>query len=196
MVVQTGFASDLNISASRVQEFYRANWQRKIALSDAAFYDWQFMSPPSHDGRDKCVIALIDGEIVGAMGLTERPFHFSDQVCTGAELTTWVVDKAFKGGGSGARILLFIKDQYDVLIGMGISGDALPIYMRSGFRYLKSIPRFLKILDLDGVSDFCEHDKLADKLIRKWLPDNAFSGSCQEIVWSDEPSDRLISGNR
>lgn len=63
------------------------------------------------------------------MGLNKRIFYSAGQCLNGAELTTWVVDKQVKGSGAGAKILNFITDNFTVLFGMGISQDALPIYL-------------------------------------------------------------------
>ena len=152
MNLDIGFASDLGVTPELIQEFYQTQWKRNIALSDNNFYCWQFINPPKNEKKDSCVVAVRDGKIFGVMGLNKRDFILSKTLYNGAELTTWaVVDTSIKRGGIGAKILHFILEKFDVLIGMGITDDALSIYLRSGFRYLKSIPRFIKIMDTEQV---------------------------------------------
>ncbi|MGE5490530.1 MAG: hypothetical protein ACM31P_04520 [Actinomycetota bacterium] len=170
MSLQIGSVSELNLDSARVPGFYAANWQRKIALSNEEFYRWQFMSLPRAPGIDSCVVAY-DPErdaIAGVMGLNPRPFHLGGKVVNGAELTTWVVAEAYRSTGAGAKILGHIQSSYDALIGMGISAMALPVYMRSGFRYLAAIPRFVRVYDFDAVSAVAVVDSVAKKLARQW----------------------------
>lgn len=57
----------------------------------------------------------------------------------------------------------YLKKKYDVLVGMGITLDALPVYLRSGFRYMKAIPRYVHIINWDNVKGFIECTPLARK---------------------------------
>jgi len=194
MNIQVGFSSDLSIDPSVVQDFYRTHWLRKIALSDDAFYRWQFISPPSNELTDSCVIAITDGKIIGVMGLNKRDFFLSDKKRHGAELTTWVVDKSVKGGGVGAKILRFILDNFEVLIGMGISEEALPIYLRLGFRYLQSIPRFVRVIDAESILPISKYADYARKIINRQLPSfETIDFECVE--WRNATSTPKITGN-
>lgn len=194
MGVEVGFASDLSVSPAMVQEFYSENWARKIALSDDTFYRWQFMQPPSNKFSDYCVVAVRDGAVLGVMGLHKREFAFSQGVCQGAELTTWVVSEAAKGAGVGARILQFIVSQFDVLIGMGITQDALPIYLRSGFRFLKSIPRFVRVIDVEKMMSISEHAPYAQKVLKLGV-EAGKPPSYRPVTWSEETSAPAVQGN-
>jgi hypothetical protein len=102
------------------------------------------------------------------MGLNKRDFFLNDCSYRGAELTTWVVSRAAAGQGIGTRILAHIQSSFDVLIGMGITDAALPIYMRSGFRFLKSIPRFIKVLNFEKVKNYATYTDLGIKLADQW----------------------------
>ena len=72
-----------------------------------------------------------------------------------------------RGKGAGPGILKLLIDKYDVLIGMGISNDALPIYLRLGFRYLRSIPRYLRIYNYEGIAEYSATDTLGVKLAKQ-----------------------------
>lgn len=164
-----GSASSLSISPERVCEFYDKSWARKIALSDEKFYRWQFLDNPYETGVDQCCVALDGDEIIGVMGLNQRDFYLKGRRLKGAELTTWVVSESKRNNGSGPKMIIYLKEQFDVMTGMGISGAALPIYLRNGFRYLKSIPRYVTPLDWESVAPFIEALPLARKYNRDQL---------------------------
>lgn len=171
MTLIVGSATKLNVESARIREFYSKHWARRIALVDSRFYDWQFRSTPQDAGIDNCTVALdpIKGEIAGVMGATARPFILGGRELRGAELTTWVVSEDYRGAGAGAKILGYLTDEYDALIGMGITAMALPIYLRSGFRFLSAIPRFVRVYNFDAIASMSQCTPLAAKLWRAWL---------------------------
>ncbi|MGC6518137.1 MAG: hypothetical protein ACON49_08970 [Candidatus Puniceispirillaceae bacterium] len=194
MATKIGFADDLGVSAGQIMAFYKDNWTRKIALSDRAFHEWQFENTAENKGANSCVVAINEDGLLGVMGLNKRKFYLSEQRLNGAELTTWVVDQNKKGAGAGAKILNYITNRFDVLFGMGISQDALPIYMRCGFRYLRFIPRFIHVIDAKRILDISEHASYAPKLIRN-APAAPLTGAAQKILWKDEAQAPYIEGN-
>jgi hypothetical protein len=164
--IAVGRASDLGVDRHAIQAFYREHWTRKIALSDNRFYTWQFIENPSNAGEDECVVATRNGELSGVMGVNSRPFTMGGQSLRGAELTTWVVSPACRGLGIGPAILDHLTSQYQALIGTGITAEALPIYLRSGFRFIKHIPRFVRLLDLPAIETYAHVEPLGKKLAR------------------------------
>ncbi|GHA47568.1 hypothetical protein GCM10008927_10470 [Amylibacter ulvae] len=168
--MQIGTAAELGVSPEQVQNFYRDVWSRPIALSDPNFYAWQFINSPRDMGLDSCVIAFDEkiGQVAGAMGVTPRNFNLGQTTLRGGELTTWATGEAYRNKGAGAKILKHIMDNFDILIGMGITNDALPIYLRSGFKYVREIPRFVKVLDFEKIEAFCETDAMGMRLAKKW----------------------------
>jgi hypothetical protein len=170
MKVVVGEVNELEIASREVSNFYGQHWKRKIALSDYSFYKWQFMSSPSDAGLDHCCIAIDEDskQILGVMGLNTRPFFLGGEEVKGAELTTWIVVEELHGKGIGPRILRNIQQNYDVLIGMGISDMALPVYMRSGFRYLRAIPRFIKVFNWEMIEGYAQYTGLAKRLTKYW----------------------------
>ena len=171
MAIVIGDVGGLRLDSKVVCDFYYKYWNRKIALSDQSFYEWQFRGSPESRDHDNCMVAVDDstGNLVGVMGLNVRPFYLCNKITRGAELTTWVVDSEHVGSGVGAKILLKIQERFDALIGMGISTLALPVYMRSGFRFVRAIPRFVKVFDFDAIKPYATHSPLAKKLCREWL---------------------------
>ena len=170
MAVLIGGAGELEVDCNDVCDFYARHWDRKSVLSVGSFYNWQFKSSPSAKGIDHCIVAIdsYSREILGVMGLNSRPFYLDGLVSKGAELTTWIVNEKHLNKGVGAKILKEIQSRYDVLIGMGITEIALPVYMRSGFRFIKALPRFIKVFDFNAVLPYAEYNPLANKLIKKW----------------------------
>jgi hypothetical protein len=160
---------ELSVSSKQVSEFYNKTWNRKIALGYLPFYKWQFCLPPENKGNDSCCIAVDDnGEILGVMGLNNRGFYLNGILKNAAELTTWVVSEKDRGKGVGRGIIQYLQQNYDVLLGIGCADAALPIYMTSGFRFLKYIPRFVRVYNSEKISKFTESNFLADRLIKKW----------------------------
>ena len=170
MTIVIGDANELNVNSDSVCHFFEKHWKRKIALANRSFYEWQFTGSPSDAGDDHCMVAVDDtsNQLVGVMGLNTRPFCLNGSDVNGAELTTWMVDEKYLGKGVGAKILKKIQERYDVLTGMGISDAALSVYMRSGFRYLRAIPRYVKVFDFDSVAVHAKYDVLAKKLAKQW----------------------------
>lgn len=185
--MKVGFKYSFSLDDSAIRDIYERLWSRQIALTDKKFYEWQFISPPDNNLSDHCVVAVIDGSVVGVMGLNVRGFNLEGNYKKGAELTTWVVDPNFSGRGIGAKILAFIQEHFDILIGMGITEQALGIYMKTGFRFLSSIPRFLKVKDAEVVEEFGSVSKLGKQLIKKWQPQVTHSFSNRNVDWSQEP---------
>ncbi len=171
MATIIGDVKELGINNKCVSDFYRFHWERKIALSILPFYRWQFTESPSDAGNDHCMVAVDEGsgKLRGVMGLNRRPFFLNGSMLKGAELTTWIVDDKHIGKGIGAKILINIQSKYDVLIGMGITDMALPVYMRRGFRYIKAIPRYIRVFDFEAIIDYAQHTPLAKKLVKQWL---------------------------
>lgn len=163
-------AKELNINSQSVCNFYKKHWKRGIALSELSFYQWQFTASPSDAGDDHCMIAIDNSsnQLLGVMGLNTRPFFLGGADKRGAEFTTWIVDEKFLGQGIGTQILKKMQSKYDVLIGMGVSDMSLSIFMRNGFRYIRAIPRYIKVFDFDSIETYAKCNPLAKKLIKQW----------------------------
>ena len=198
MPIRVGTCEELGLDGQRVADFYRDNWIRRIPLADYRFYKWQFRSVPSAPDIDNCMVAVdqASGRIAGVMGLNARRFSFQGNWWNGAELTTWIVLEEFRRTGAGARILGEIQSRFDVLIGMGISDIALPLYMRSGFRFLAGIPRFVKVIEFEHVATISSHQPLARKLSLQWansttrLPYRVVEGITSDVTTVFERASR------
>lgn len=174
MSIEIGTVNHFGIDSKKVQEFYRANWNRPIALADNDFYNWQFKSAPSHNNLDVSVIAFdVDKkQIFGVMGVTQRPMVLDGKSLIGGELTTWMISEELQGTGIGTAIVQFCQSQYDVLTGFGISGASLKVFMRQYFRFIRQIPRFVKVINFDPLKKYAKYNSLAHDLIDRWATIN------------------------
>lgn len=173
--VVIGSASDLKVSSEDICKFYEENWVRKIALSDNKFYKWQFIENSKDRRDDKCCVAIKNNEILGVMGLNTRDFFLNGERRNGAELTTWVVSEKSRNQGVGPKIITYLKSNYEIMIGMGISQAALPIYLRNGFKYIKSIPRYIYVIDWNPIKNFINEQPLARKYYKEQVKLCSFS---------------------
>ncbi|MEP2533119.1 GNAT family N-acetyltransferase [Shimia sp.] len=150
-----------------VADFYALNWQRPIALGRADFTRWQFCEAPDASGNNHSVVALQNNKIVAVMGANPRTFILPTGETRGAELTTWIVNETARGRGVGTRILTYLKNHYDVLMGAGITSAAQPLYLGGGFTFLAHIPRFFHVTDFDKVKLFTDAIPSALSLVKK-----------------------------
>lgn len=163
-VVEMG---ESGIDVSRVGQFIEQHWQKRVALSVPRFFDWQFAGNPASAGRNRCLLVLdpVD-EIMGFMGVSVRDFHVDGHRIVGAELTTWILSEEVRGLGLGKRIVRRLQDDYEAIIGMGISDSALPIYATHGFKYMRHLPRYVRIFDAERVAPISKLDALGERMIR------------------------------
>lgn len=192
MSIRVGIPAELGVSDSDIRNFYRENWNRPIPLTDEKFYQWQFCDTPS--GVNQCCIALSPvNEIIGVMGVNFRPFHGKGVPRVGGELTTWVVRSDFKNRGVAPKMIEFLQERYEVLIGMGISEAALPIYLRHGFRYRRAIPRFVKVLNWSAVSGCVDVNPMAKKVDAFWKK-NSKRDDYLHFEYTDEKLTLALNG--
>jgi GNAT superfamily N-acetyltransferase len=148
--------------------FIKEHWARPVLLSDERFVRWQFENNPDDLGKNPSLLVLsAEGEVMGFLGLSHRPFYIGGQKRNGIELTTWILSDRLRGQGIGKAMMTKVTRENDVALGMGISDSALPIYLGLGFKYLRAIPRFFKILDIAGVASYSRIETLGKKLIEK-----------------------------
>ena len=165
-----GPAHALGVASADIRAFYDANWARPIALNRADFYDWQFAGAPESGGLDHVCVAVKDDVILGAMGLNPRSFRLRGETGYAAELTTWVVSEAARGKGVGRGIMTSLQGTFPLLFGLGISDEAMQIYTMAGFRHLRYIPRYFRILDLEAVRGHAQIAPLGERLVKAWRP--------------------------
>jgi hypothetical protein len=166
---KVGSASEFKIDINNICKFYRDNWKRRLALEIPSFYKWQFIDCPENEGKDFCCVAIDeDKKILGIMGLNRRSFLINGNIHKAAELTTWVVSEKERGLGIGKKIMEYLQKNYDVLMGMGISESALFVYLSNGFKYLRYIPRYVRVYNQNQIAPHSKITPLGEFLIKKY----------------------------
>lgn len=164
--IRTGSADELGISIAEIAAFYEQHWPRRMCLSLPSFANWQFVSPPEQFGTCSVCVSVEGSRIIGLMGLHKRPFRLAGSERRAAELTTWIVSPDAKGRGIGPRMLDYLQGKYEVLLGSGISDEALGVYLRKGFNYWRSIPRYFRVWDIEAVRPYSRIASLGEKLAK------------------------------
>jgi hypothetical protein len=162
--IRMGPADELGVTVADITAFYEKHWPRQVALSLPGFTTWQFVSPPEQHGRCTACVTLEGSELIGVMGLHERTFLLNGQKRSAVELTTWILAPEAKGKGIGLRMIEHLQDRYEIMLGSGISDEALNIYLRKGIGYWRFIPRFFRIWDVAAVEPYSRISPLGYKL--------------------------------
>ena len=160
--------SEAGVGSKAVGSFIEAHWQKRVALSSSRFFDWQFSESPGNAGRNRCLVLLDQKDAIqGFMGVTPREFALNGKRLAGAELTTWILSEAVRGLGLGKAIVRNLQESYGAIIGMGISESALPIYATHGFKYMRHLPRYVRVFDAERVAPISKLEPLGERLIRE-----------------------------
>ena len=162
--IKIDFAYKLNLSSETIRKFYKKNWSDDIILGDEKFFKWNFINNPFNSNKNyNCVAVSKSDEILGVMGLSLRDFFLNKKKIKAAELTTWVINEKERGKSIGKKILNFLKCNFDLLIGSGITNNAKNVYLLNEFKYIKNFPRFFKIYDTNNMNPFIKFDKIGEK---------------------------------
>jgi GNAT superfamily N-acetyltransferase len=183
MQYSIGEVDELGVPIRTVTEFIRENWKRRISLAHPEFYEWNFRRPPAAEGRDRSIV-IVDGNgaVRGYLGVNPRPFCLDGIARNGGELTIWLVDPACRGKGLGPKLAYEVMRRYEVLIGNNPTDETLSVYTRLGFRFIRALPRFVRIVDQGRVEACSQIDKLGRRLIQTLAPTAVpFSGVAEEI---------------
>jgi len=166
---RVGEAGDLGVSVEDVCAFYRRHWRREVAIGLPSFYQWQFCETPENAGKDvNCVVLDKNDEVAGIVGVNRRTFWLNGKPRKAADLTTWIIAERLQGKGLGRKVLGFLQESYDAILGLGVTPQALVLYMTSGFQYLRYVPRFVRVFDIEAIAEHAQIEKLGERLIHNW----------------------------
>lgn len=171
MSLRVGPPETFGVRDEDICKFYEIEWPRRTVLSQPSFYKWQFRDAPAAIGHaSNCVIGFDDsiGKIAGVLGVTARPFFLRGKQRNGAELTTWMVADGYRSSRIVASMIKSVQERYDVAAAMGLTDLSLPLALRSGCRYLRAIPRFIRPYNFDAIATVGAVAPLARKLGRQW----------------------------
>ena len=162
-----GFVKDFQIERRVVMDYIENNWPREVVLAYADFYKWQFESMPFDNSDHSIIVVDSKDRICGYLGLNIHEFVYEVERLKGAELTTWIIDRKNRGGGFAKPMIEFAKSNFDFLLGASVTKDALSVYLRLGFNYVHSIPRFVKILNFNKITKFLKIESFVKKAFRE-----------------------------
>lgn len=178
---EIGEAGSLGVTPERIADFIRREWKRPLALARVDFYTWQFVKAPHNNGVDRCIVMTDPtGEVCGFLGLNVRPFWLDGQEILGAEMTTWIIAGSLKGKGYAPKMIKFVMTKHDVMIGSSVTADAMPVYTRLGWRFIRALPRYVRVIHPEKVIALSSVAPLGVKLIRQ------YAAVTQEVGFSVE----------
>jgi ribosomal protein S18 acetylase RimI-like enzyme len=157
----------LELDVQRVCGYIAKEWERPLILQRETYYRWQFCSN-RHEGKADRSLVVVDNKnnVLGYMGVVPRSFVLKGKRSRAAELTTWIISEELRGSGYAPRMLEHLKNNYSILVGMGITEAALAVYLRLGFKFVRHIPRYVKVYDLETIRPFCSFSTLGEKYIK------------------------------
>jgi len=150
-------AHEAQVDHGSIADFLSREWGRPTILQNKKFYEWQFKGHPLAKGNDRSLVAIKGNEIIGYVGVNESLLHLNGSSILAGQYTTWVVSEEERGW-LGMKMIDALKKKYSALISMGISVPSLPIHLRLGFQYCKSIPRFIYVANRSKVKEICSFD--------------------------------------
>lgn len=138
------------IPVKSICDFMTAHWPRKMALSWPEFYQWQFYEQPTAQNNDHSWVVqnTETGDLHGYIGVSPKKFYWKDgSESKAAELTSWFYTDDIRGTHLSWDLIAQLQQDYDVVTAMNLSQMALPIYYRTGFRFLRVIERMVRVFN-------------------------------------------------
>ena len=192
-----------------VMRFIHQHWRAGHILSrDEVLLRWQYH--PRRAATElspglTVVIAVVDGEIVGMLGLIPFDFNLHGMTRHGAWLSQWICAPKLRAYNVGLALLWEVhKLKYDAILGIGVNQAGARVTAGLGFQPIPAIPRWVGVFDatrtqqlLQTVAPFAEPRELAQALLpyvlghRSPAPDH---GSIRITPWTDSlrgPWDRF-----
>ena len=193
----------------KVMRFIHQHWNPGHILSrDETLLRWQYH--PSRAETESftgltVVLAVMNGEIGGMLGLMPFDFNFHGTVRRGGWLSQWICLPELRAYNVGLALLWQIhKLKYDALLGIGLSPAGARVTAALGFQPIPAIPRWVGVFDptgtrqlLETVAPFAEPRRLAQALLPYVIDRRSPAlgqGSIRITPWADslrEPWDRF-----
>jgi hypothetical protein len=124
-----------------------------ILSKDKNLLKWQYQHPVLKDHLS-VLIATEEDSILGMLGVIFHQFNDRGARLPAAMLATWVVRKDKRAAGLGLRLLNTLHSSGVKVIGcIGANPKTtVPICSAYGYAFLDSLPRFVKIFNLDALT--------------------------------------------
>ncbi|MGP0576342.1 GNAT family N-acetyltransferase [Paenibacillus peoriae] len=130
-----------------LMRFLKENWAPNHAIYDKALFNWQYRV--NAQGESVSQLLVQEDQIIGFLGNIPGHFSVAGEKLTGAGLTMWIIDKAYRETGLGIRILIETEKRFPVTYTLGCGPQVVPLYKRMGYTYMEALNRY--VLPLDSV---------------------------------------------
>ncbi|SMC39495.1 GNAT family N-acetyltransferase [Sporomusa malonica] len=142
-----------------VQRFIDTYWRKGHILSrDAELLKWQY--PFLEDNSlMSIVLAEINGEIAGLLGVIPCKFNTGDIVVQGGILALWLVRSEFRNQSVGRSMLDWVQGEGVKFIGVeGYNERTVGIYKRLQSYIAPTLPRLIGVIDGKACQEFLERN--------------------------------------
>ncbi|MFC2001659.1 hypothetical protein ACFLUZ_04040 [Chloroflexota bacterium] len=156
-----------NIDSATLSKYVESTWVHQTALSVVDFFDWQLKHYPGGNGVNRSLVITDKktDDIYGFFGIIPKPFILNGNILKGAELTTWIISEELRGMSFAYGMLDYLINNYDFICAVGgVSPPAMYVYKQTGFKYVKSLPRFYKIYNIERTKGISKISDLGFKL--------------------------------
>ncbi len=138
----------LGLHPKQLLEFQKTEFGEASRQQDVKFNRWMY-----HDNSDnKCLYCVQDKRVVGHQGAIPIDLKLGDCSVKAAYAIDLRVNSDWKMRGLGVALIGTLMNQFDVLIGLGISDEAKKMFLRQGWHDLGQLSFFLKPMTLQGVA--------------------------------------------
>jgi GNAT superfamily N-acetyltransferase len=132
--------------------FIASQWGTGHPMTDRRLFEWQFRGFGQARHAIQSLLLFIDGELAGFRGiipgLYQVPSARGMEILPGGSLAMWMLRKEFRGLGLGRLMHSEAERLCPVLSGAGSNPEtSVPVYLKSGFRVLEAMNRYLAVLD-------------------------------------------------
>lgn len=174
-----------------VLEFFRLYWgSNHILGNDREYMVWQ-MSPersPVFAGAGLAAVTYWDdGRLVGLIGVQSMPFNCDGDVADSAWLCNLGAAPEYLPRGVGTKLMTAVHRLPIAGIGAaGINLAVIPMYRAMRYHCLDSLPRFIRIVDVDSAACLIGGERARDVLVHR---DSAKAGGTTSVRESSSVPD-------
>lgn len=128
-----------------LQEFINREWKENHPITDKKLFFWQYSGPEAEIQSSK--IAIMDGRIVGFLGMIPAKYKLDRKILKGAALAVWLVRRDLRNSGIGILLLKEAEKESECLVCLGVNQNVVGIYKKLGYQYLERLNRYCIVID-------------------------------------------------
>jgi len=163
------FSADIYGAVPAVHGQQLINFQKEMFgvnayQHSAKFNQWLFNS----DNGSKRYYCFKDGEVIGHQSAVAYPLSVGDATVNGAYAIDLLVRPEWKMKGLGVAMIGSVMNEFDLLVGLGISKEAQAMFKRQGWCDMGNLDLFIKPMSLNGFLNTA-HDPFLTKAFKSLL---------------------------